>query len=181
MTERITITFGKDGSFRGASSQDFDGQPVPLDAANLRELVPALSLADQLAAAKDTAKAAADEALTAAKTATDEALTAARASADLKLAELKASTIPKPETFEEVTRLIATLTESAKALDRRSQAAAAFGELPEQVQQMFGPLFQALSALPNLADAAKALSAVTVGEEYQPYKDAFVSLLTVKP
>ena len=116
-----------------------------------------------------------------AKAAADEVLAAARASADLKLAELKASTIPKPETFEEVTRLIATLTESAKALDRRSQAAAAFGELPEQVQQMFGPLFQALSVLPNLADAAKALSAVTVGEEYQPYKDAFVSLLTVKP
>ena len=31
MTERIIITFNEDGSWRGASSTDFKGQPVPLD------------------------------------------------------------------------------------------------------------------------------------------------------
>ena len=178
MTERITITFEKDGSFRGASSQDFDGQPVPVDAAQLAKIAPGLSLSGQLATATN---AIADIKTMQAKIdafPAEKLALAEKSKSDL--AELKASTIPKPETFEEVSKLIATLTESAKSLDRRSQAAAAFGELPEQVQQVFGPLFQALSALPSLADAAKALSAVTVGEDYQGYKDAMIGLLTGK-
>jgi hypothetical protein len=42
-TERITITFNEDQTFRGASSQDFNGSPVPLDEAGLAELIPTIN------------------------------------------------------------------------------------------------------------------------------------------
>jgi FtsZ-binding cell division protein ZapB len=41
--ERIIITFNKDGSFRGSSAQDFDGQPKPLDEAGLKAVAPAIN------------------------------------------------------------------------------------------------------------------------------------------
>lgn len=96
----------------------------------------------------------------------------------IELVELKASTIQRPETFEEITRLISTLTASAKVLDRRGRASAAFGNLPEDVQEKFGALFEALSTLKDLSTAVEALKAVTVAAEYQPYKDGILALLT---
>jgi FtsZ-binding cell division protein ZapB len=41
--ERIIITFHKDGSFRGSSVQDFDGQPKPLDEAGLKAVAPSIN------------------------------------------------------------------------------------------------------------------------------------------
>jgi cell division protein FtsB len=41
--ERIIITFNKDGSFRGSSVQDFDGQPKPLDEAGLKAVAPSIN------------------------------------------------------------------------------------------------------------------------------------------
>jgi hypothetical protein len=41
--ERIIITFNKDGSFRGSSAQDFDGQPKPLDEAGLKAVAPSIN------------------------------------------------------------------------------------------------------------------------------------------
>ena len=36
--ERIVITFNEDGSFRGASAQDFGNAPTPIDVAQLEAL-----------------------------------------------------------------------------------------------------------------------------------------------
>ena len=52
MTERITITFTKDGSFRGASAQDFEGNLIPLDAEALVNFAPGVQLAAQLSEAQ---------------------------------------------------------------------------------------------------------------------------------
>lgn len=43
--ERIIITFHRDGTFRGASAQDWDGMPVPLNSEQLAALVPDLNAA----------------------------------------------------------------------------------------------------------------------------------------
>ncbi|MEI8044232.1 MAG: hypothetical protein WCL11_22670 [Verrucomicrobiota bacterium] len=42
-TERITITFNEDGSFRGASATDFGGLPTPVDTAQLHALNPGIN------------------------------------------------------------------------------------------------------------------------------------------
>lgn len=44
-TERIVITFNPDGSWRGASTTDFGGVPIPLDALRLAALAPDLNAA----------------------------------------------------------------------------------------------------------------------------------------
>jgi len=43
--ERITITFNKDGTFRGASSEGWDNMPVPLDTNALNAIAPAINSA----------------------------------------------------------------------------------------------------------------------------------------
>jgi len=43
--ERIVITFNVDGTFRGASAQDFNGLPMPVDQAELATQLPDLNSA----------------------------------------------------------------------------------------------------------------------------------------
>ena len=43
MTERIIITFNENGSWRGASSTDFGGQPFPLSLSDLSSVCPTLN------------------------------------------------------------------------------------------------------------------------------------------
>jgi len=43
--ERIIITLKKNGTFRGASAQDYDGQPAPLTDAAVTALFPTLNTA----------------------------------------------------------------------------------------------------------------------------------------
>ena len=79
-TERILITFNKDGTFRGASNYGWDGMPAPLDVAALKALFPQLNAAA-------VAKVATVEAeLQAEKSAKDEALAAVTTERDQLLA-----------------------------------------------------------------------------------------------
>ena len=72
--ERIVITFQQDGTFRGASVTDFDGQPKPLDEAALNALFPAINASSlarvtTLEAEKATLEAAKESATTELETA----------------------------------------------------------------------------------------------------------------
>jgi len=75
--ERIIITLDRNGKFRGASAQDWDGMPVPVDADWLNGFAPELNAATLVRIAELEADAAtkADE-LTALQTAHSEALAA---------------------------------------------------------------------------------------------------------
>jgi len=60
-TERIIITFNQDGSWRGASSTDFGGQPLPLSLSDLSSVCPDLNTALLATISELEAKLAASE------------------------------------------------------------------------------------------------------------------------
>ena len=92
--ERIVITFRPNGNLRGISSQDFDGNPLPMTPAELTAIIPTINAAavsrlivvdDEVAFAKSTfqsIQAALDD------TSLDDAATVAAAQAAVDAAKL---------------------------------------------------------------------------------------------
>jgi len=95
--ERITITLTRDGKLRGASAQDWDGMPVPLDAKQLNEIAADINVAalnavadlESTTATATTAQAEAEQAKQAAESERDN-LAAQLEEANSKIAELTA-------------------------------------------------------------------------------------------
>jgi len=113
--ERIVITFQQDGTFRGASVTDFDGQPKPLDEAALNALFPAINASSlarvtTLEAEKATLEAAKESATTELETAN-----ARVKSLESRIAELEA--VPKPLGVDQLTIMERLGDEKAEILE----------------------------------------------------------------
>lgn len=169
MTERIIITFEKDGSFRGASATDFDGLPQALDAEALATVLPdlntaALARVTELEAKEKDDKEAADKALADAKSEAAPALQASQAEVAALQARVEALT-PKPsETPSTITKLHEVFTTS---LTPEAQAAFA---MPYAIVRVLVDAGQ-------YALAAAVVTGIVVPEELQAAKQGILDLL----
>lgn len=62
-------------------------------------------------------------------------------------------------------------------VSKREKAKALFLSLDPATQHQFGPVFQAVSAIPQDEDAALAIEAVTVPDSLKPVQKRLVALL----